>query len=312
MGQNKITWPDGKQFAFTIIDDTDNSFTDNIKPVYELLKECNILTTKTVWVYPPNDMFNGSSLQDRHYLEFIKNLNAQGFEIALHNVGSGEFKRDEIIAGIEVFNRELGFYPQIHINHSRNPDNIYWGYKRFTPPLSQIMKLRKSRRIFSGEDPESAFFWGDYCKKHIKFIRNHVFNGINTSQYDSKMPYKVDAKNRYTNYWFSSSDGHTVAEFNTLLKEDNINSLEKNGGFCLIYTHFASGFLESNGILNKGFEKSIHQLTKRNGWFVPAGKLLDFLLKNQTDQYPVSYSYLAKLDALWLFDRIIKKIRFGR
>ena len=64
--------------------------------------------------------------------------------------------------------------------------------------------------------------------------------------------------------------------------------------------------------LNKEFEKSIHQLTKRNGWFVPASKLFDFLLKNQINQHPVSSSYLAKLDALWLFDRIIKKIRFGR
>jgi len=174
------------------------------------------------------------------------------------------------------------------------------------------LKLRKSRRIFSGEEPESDFFWGDYCKKHIKFIRNHVFNGIKTSSYDRKMPYKVAAKSQYSNYWFSSSDGHTVAEFTTLLKEKNLNALEKNGGFCVIYTHFASGFLKNNGTLNKEFERCIRQLAKRNGWFVPANTLLEFLLKIQLNQNPVSDFYLAKLDALWLFDRIIKKIKFGR
>ena len=32
-----MTWPNGKQFAFTIIDDTDKSTVENIKPVYDYL-----------------------------------------------------------------------------------------------------------------------------------------------------------------------------------------------------------------------------------------------------------------------------------
>lgn len=40
---------------------------------------------------------------DEDYYRFILDLRDTGFEIALHNVGSGAFYREEIINGIEVF-----------------------------------------------------------------------------------------------------------------------------------------------------------------------------------------------------------------
>src|SRR5437899_2238785 len=46
------SWPEGKDFAFTIIDDTDNATLARIRPIYELLSELGLRTTKTVWVYP--------------------------------------------------------------------------------------------------------------------------------------------------------------------------------------------------------------------------------------------------------------------
>ena len=105
-----IKWPDNKKFAFTIVDDTDNSTVDNIKQVYDYLYECDLKTTKTVWVYPSRNHFTGDSLQDEDYLKFVKELINNGFEIGLHNVGSGKFNREEIIEGLEIFNNELGFY----------------------------------------------------------------------------------------------------------------------------------------------------------------------------------------------------------
>ncbi len=53
-----MEWPSGKKFAFTIIDDTDHGTVSNLKPVYDLLNELGIKTTKTVWVYPPRDSFD--------------------------------------------------------------------------------------------------------------------------------------------------------------------------------------------------------------------------------------------------------------
>ena len=43
-----MTWPNGKRFAFTIIDDTDKSTVENIKPVYDYLYSHGLKTTKTV------------------------------------------------------------------------------------------------------------------------------------------------------------------------------------------------------------------------------------------------------------------------
>ena len=230
-------WPDNKQFAFTIVDDTEYSTVFNTKPIYDLLDEIGLKTTKTVWVYPSRDRCEGSCIMEEEYLEFIKEIQDKGFEIGLHNVGSGAFHREEIIEGIEIFKDLLGIEPTMHINHDSNPDNIYWGAERYQKILSFIIKLfYRKKRKFYGTDTQSTHFWGDICKKNFKYIRNYVFNGINTLKYDPKMPYKVKKKEKYSNYWFSSADAHTSVEFNNLLTEKNIERLKKEQGCCILYT----------------------------------------------------------------------------
>ena len=46
----KISWPNNKQFAFTIFDDTDRANLKDIQSVYEFLDELDFKTTKSVWV----------------------------------------------------------------------------------------------------------------------------------------------------------------------------------------------------------------------------------------------------------------------
>ena len=101
-------FPDGKKFAFTIFDDTDYATVANVKPVYDLLYVCGIKTTKSVWVYPSRGFFNGSSLQDKEYLDFIHELRDRGFEIGLHNIGDGLFTRQEISDGLNIFKEYIG------------------------------------------------------------------------------------------------------------------------------------------------------------------------------------------------------------
>ncbi len=154
----------------------------------------------------------------------------------------------------------------MQINHASNPDNIYWGVERYTQPLRSLMKLvYGNRRNYFGTEPSSEYFWGDISKKHFKYIRNHTFNGINTLKYDPKMPYRVKSKDKYSNYWFSSSDGHTVEEFNNLVTPKNMKRLESEGGLCIVYTHFASGFQDKNGKLNSEFKSNIEFLSDRDG-----------------------------------------------
>lgn len=308
----KIKWPNNKKFAFTIVDDTDNSTVENVKPVYDLLYKYGIITTKTAWVYAPRDKFTGQYILDDKYLNFILDLENKGYEIGLHNVGSGNFERKEIIEGLELFKEKLGFHPRLQINHASNTDNIYWGSNRYQFLLSKIINLiYGDKRKYYGTNDKSKYFWGDICKKNIKYIRNYTFNNINTLKYDPLMPYIDKSKDKYSNYWFSSSDGHTVEEFNNLLKEENIDKLEHEGGACIVYTHFASNFINNEGKLNEEFIKKIKYLSSKDGWFVPTSILLDYLLSNNEQRY-ASKIYLNRLDCRWVLDRVIKKIKFNR
>lgn len=147
-----IEWPEGKKFAFTIVDDTDRACLGNIKPVYNLLHQCGINTTKTVWVEPPRDGIPAQCLKDDDYLQFIREIKKRGFEIALHSVGSGSFSRYEILQALEKYREHLGGYPVMHINHKMNPDSIYSGYERFVPPLRWLFKLKLGGQKTSGNE----------------------------------------------------------------------------------------------------------------------------------------------------------------
>jgi len=88
-----LTFPDGKSFAFTIVDDTDMATLESSKPVYDLLHRYGLRTTKTVWVLAGTEMHHspnsGASLSDPDYRAFILDLQQRGFEIALHGVRAG-------------------------------------------------------------------------------------------------------------------------------------------------------------------------------------------------------------------------------
>lgn len=304
----RINWPGGHEFAFTVVDDTDGATVANIKPVYDYLIEHRILTTKTCWVYPPRDtVYKGESLQDNDYLEFMRDIQRRGVEIGFHNAGSGEFTREETLAALEEFKEKLGAYPTLHINHSNNVENLYWGKERFSGPVRWLYSLKKNHVLSCGSDPASEYFWGDFSKTHFKYIRNRTFNGLNTLKEDPRLVYQEVEKQEYSNYWFSSSDGMRLVPFLKLLSKERVDKLVKEHGCAIVYTHFAYDFVDKKGILNEGFKRAIDYLASKNGWFVPASQLLDYILENK--EYEPSKSYEARMDIRWLIERIKKSDR---
>lgn len=308
-----MIWPENKSFAFTIIDDTDEATVLNVKPVYDFLYENKLITTKTVWTLPSRDTFVGESLSDEHYKEFIVALSDKGYEIGSHGAGSGDFIREEVLSSFEVIKELLGDYPSIHINHAFNKDNLYWNEKRFTPIIGSIYhslkKLIKAKVVPSlGDVENSPYFWGDFAKQNIKYIRNRVFSDLNTIKQDKYMPYRDIKKNNYTNYWFSSSDGYDCKTFIKLLSEKNIDTLEKQNGCAIVYTHFGYGFVNEKGILDEEFKKSIQYLSNKNGWFVPAGKMLEYINHQREKDIYMNNIQSLTLDTKWLAERLIRKI----
>ena len=303
----RIQWPDGHKFAFTVIDDTDGATVESLKPVYDYLYGHNILTTKTCWAYPSrDDYYSGQCFEDREYLDFLIDIKNKGFEMAFHNAGSGGFKREETLAALDEFKEHFGEYPRLHINHGENIENIYWGAERFKWPISKIYGLGGNPSKYYGNDPKSEYFWGDFVKEHIKFVRNRTFTETNTLKADPRLVYKETGREKYSNYWFSASDGMRLKTFLWLLKKEKIDKLVENSGCCIVYTHFAYEFVE-NGKLNEDFKKTIDYIASKDGWFVPASQIFEYLLKDK--EYKPSKLYEAKMDAKWLAERILKRVR---
>jgi hypothetical protein len=299
MSNKKITWPNGKKFAFTIVDDTDLATLENIKPIYDYLYTIGILTTKTIWVFNQSENIyrDSDTLERKEYLDYIISLKNKGFEIASHGVRGTSSKRNIIMEGFEEFKNRIGSYPNIHINHAQNEDNLYWGYHRLfkLQKLLHKMKIKtySLRGIGYGGQKDSDYFWGDFAQKHIKYVRGNTFKEINVFAKDPFTPY-FEARFPYVNAWFSSANGASAKEFIDLLSVENQNKLEEEGGLCIVYTHFGTkGFLNADGELDGNMKFLLDNLAKKDGWFVPANEILDYI---------VSQRGISKVDSLrqWL------------
>ena len=118
------------------------------------------------------------------------------------------------------------------------------------------------------------------------------------------MPYR-DPKKTFVNYWFSSCEGADVNSFNQLLSSRNQESLEREGGVCIIYTHFADGFVK-DGKVNPKTEELLTELSRRNGWFVPVSTLLDHLLSRQTREI-LPYRERVNMELRWFLAKVIHR-----
>ena len=190
------------------------------------------------------------------------------------------------------------------INHSNNTENIYWGYERFSGLIRFIYKNLKGRIASEGTNPGSDYFWGDVCKEKFRYIRNRTFNGINTLKEDKRLVYRESRKNKYSNYWFSSSDAMRIEQFLKLLTKENIDKLQNENGCCILYTHFAYGFVDEDGNLNEDFKSAIDYLASKNAWFAPASEILDYIVADK--DYKPSKFYEFFMDIKWFFERLKK------
>ena len=303
-----ITWPAGKTFAFTIIDDTDMSTLENVQPIYELMDELGLKTTKTVWVLPTNDSTEpvnlGHTMRDSAYAAFVIDLQHKGFEIALHGARGGDSKRPEIVAALEEFRQTFGKYPDIHINHFLNKDDVYWGEDKLSvAPYRWLYRWSSNGTQFYGNDPTSEYFWGDLLQEHISYVVNFSFFEINLLNVNPSMPYHNPDK-PYVNYWFHTSDGGLPESFVALLSSENLDRLESEGGLCLVYTHFGKEFY-NDGRIDQEVAQCLRDVASRNGWFVPANQILDFLRDRFPEYHELSFREQVRLETIWMWEKLI-------
>jgi hypothetical protein len=278
-----IALPPGKRFAFSVLDDTDDSTLANVEPVYALLREYGLRTTKTVWPLDcpegSRNFFAAETLQDKAYLRFVHELADAGFEIAFHGATMESSRRERTLEGLEFIRNEFGGYPRLFCNHGQNRENLYWGRARFrSAPLRMLSGLLTRERddVYEGHREGSAFFWGDVCRQIIQYVRNFTFERLNMLTIDPGMPYHL-ASAPYVRYWFSTTDAPDVDAFNRLLARPRIDRLEDEGGVCIVSTHFGKGFAR-DGRVNPVTADLLRHLADKAGWFVPVSDVLDHLL----------------------------------
>ena len=84
-----MRFPDSKKFAFTIIDDTDYAYLNDIKPIYDTLFNLGFKTTRAICPLKPSNghfEFYGDTLEEEDHRDYMLELHDKGFEMALHSV----------------------------------------------------------------------------------------------------------------------------------------------------------------------------------------------------------------------------------
>jgi len=297
-----IVWPEGKKFAFTIFDDTDNATLENIRPVYDFLSEHGFRITKSVWPLKGEQKprCGGITCEDKDYVEMLLDLKRAGFEIGYHMATYHSSVRADTIRGLNKFEKIFGSPPSAMANHSECIENMYWGSARLggvNRVAYNLMTRMRFNNRYKGHIKDDPHFWGDLCQGKITYVRNFVFANINTLAECPFMPYH-DLQRPYVNFWFSSSEGSEINSFNKTISEENLDRLESEGGACIMYTHFGCGFYENKN-LNNRFVKLMKLLRKKNGWFVPVSTLLDYLKKNN-GSHVITDNERTRLERKWL------------
>jgi hypothetical protein len=280
----RVEWPEGRAFAFTVFDDTDHATVENVGPVYDLLRDLGMRTTKSVWAMAGDGVphIGGATCDDPAYCDWTLELQAAGFEIGSHGAAPTTSQREVVARSLARFREIFGHDPDALANHSGCRDSIYWGEARVggTSRLAyNLMSGFRRRGLFRGHREGDPLFWGDLCRERVRYVRNFTYTDVNTLAACPVMPY-YDPDRPYVRAWFASSEGADVEAFNSCLGEAEQDRLEAEGGACIMYTHFASGFW-SDGVLNQRFGELMQRLARKNGWFMPVATLLDHLVQKR-------------------------------
>lgn len=284
-------FPGNKSFAFTILDDTDDATLENTKPIYDLLTELGMRTTKTAWPMSCSEgssvFFAAETLQDPDYLEFVKGLVRSGFELASHGATMESSLRSRTEEGLDFLEKEFDCGLSMHCNHGMNLENIYWGLDRYqvlpVRMAAGILRRFSHRTNYLGQVKGTPYFWGDLCREKFKYVRNFTFDKLDISDVPPGYPYRLKST-PYVNYWFSTADAPNVDGFKKLVTKEAVDAMVRNEGYSIISTHLGKGFVH-NGKVDDQVKEMLTYISKQSGWFVPVSSLLDHLLQDRDKSY---------------------------
>src|SRR6266545_3980467 len=273
MAAARLVWPPYPyQAGFCITDDTDAATLESVQIVYDFLSSIRLLTSKTVWVFEPEEpcgipplppsIQRGITLQDSRYLDYCRKLAARGFEICLHGASAGNNRRERTARALQFVAEQFG-PAGTFICHAKNAENIYW-HEGVVPWGALRWALsRLSRYRCSGEDPESPYFRGDLCREHVRHIRLFRTRKIDTLAANPSMPY-FEAEKPFVRGWF----GATKRSFRDCTTAEALEELKRGHGLCVLYQYMHRYADVAANRPDRGFQEAAERLMGTPGILV--------------------------------------------
>ena len=282
-------YPNGYDFAFTIVHDADSAYSRRLAPLFETFDKFGFKISATVfpfwadwarngeiwseWKKPngrDNDFFAPKAvpLTDTNEREFYKLLAGRGHEIGMHSPSDTSDTRKELARAFEYFKQVFGNYPKVYVEHSAGSN--------------------KEAQSNEGSKPTSSYYNTDLLNRYGSWVwvdgEGALTNQANPEFYDvmaaNGSPFNKFALDRYgikkgfvrTGKW-KESNGNGFLQW---YSETNIDSLKKNRGTALVYTHLNEKWLDpETRMMRPEIQNRLNYLASQRGWFVPAGAILD-------------------------------------
>jgi len=284
-------YPNGHPFAFTLVHDADGAYSQRLSPLFDVFDDIGVKITATAFVFWAEWADNGHiwskwrkteskddeffapecvPLVDEIEREFYMRLAERGHEIGMHTPSETSSTRQDIVRAFEFFKQVFGHYPTVYVEHSASE--------------------KKDAQRSEGSAPESVYYntdllnsyapwvwlddhWGVPHKSHPRFYDIRAVNGSPFNKQATELYGINKAFHRAGKWGEGDGDG-----FLAWYSEENIDSLEKNRGLALVYTHLDKKWLDRGTRKMRGAIKDrLRYLASKNGWFVPAGTILDRL-----------------------------------
>ncbi len=277
-------YPAGCRFAFTIVHDADSAYSKRLAPLFEVFDELGLRVTASAFAFWAPWARGGSiwsewlkaspffspvavPLCDPDESAFYQELESRGHEVALHTPSDTSNTRTEVIEAFELFKSLFSHYPTVYTEHSS--------------------RSKKDALSNQGFDPSSPYYCRDVLLRYDPWIWVDGEGGLRHHK-DAKhfeilpgtTPLNERATARYglpkifmrTGRWVGG-DGRGFLE--TYSKE-NIDTLERDGGTALVYTHLDHGWLDpATHRMRADLENRLRYLAAKPGWFAPAGEILE-------------------------------------
>ena len=279
-------YPNGHAFAFTIVHDADSAYSRRLAPLFEVFDRLGFRISVTAFPFWAEWAKNGKiwsqwhrtdreffapkavPLTDKNERDFYEQLATRGHEVGMHSPSDTSDTRKDLTRAFEYFKQVFGSYPKVYVEHSSTSN--------------------KEAQSNEGANPASIYYNTDLLnhygpwiwvdgpgalpdQKQEQFYDIIAANGSPFSRFALEQ-YGIKKGFMRTGKWNEATgDG-----FLQWYSEKNIDSLEKNRGMALVYTHLDSKWLDpETRRIRSSIENRLRYLASKHGWFAPAGTILD-------------------------------------